>query len=84
MFLATAALTYKEIESHPESFSDIKPFINKYNWDKINYPSKIDNWKMFEKNDQTVALTILYTKEEEILPAYISKHNSICGQKYFY
>ena len=27
----------------------IKPFISKYNWEKTNYPSKIDDWKKFEK-----------------------------------
>ena len=26
-----------------------KPFINKYNWEGINYPSENDNWKKFEK-----------------------------------
>ena len=30
----------------------------------------------FEKNDPTIALNIFYIKEKEILPAYISKHNS--------
>ena len=39
---------------------------------------------MFEKSNPTVALTILYTKGKEILPPFISKHNSICGKKYFY
>ena len=28
------------------------------------------------KNNPTIALDILYIKEKEILPAYISKHNS--------
>ena len=31
---------------------------------------------MFEKNNPTIALNILYVKEKEILPAYVSKHNS--------
>ena len=43
----------------------------------INYPSKLDDCKIFEKNNPTTALNILYTKEKEILPAYISKHYSI-------
>ena len=34
--------------------SNIKPFINKYNCNGINYPSQIDNWKLFEKNHPTV------------------------------
>ena len=41
----------------------MKPFINKFNWKGINYPSKKDT---------------LYTKEKEICPAYISKINSNC------
>ena len=46
------------IESHPERVSNIKPFINKYNWERINYPSKIDDWKTLEKNNPTIALDI--------------------------
>ena len=29
-YAATIALNYEEIESHPERFSDIKRFVNKY------------------------------------------------------
>ena len=36
---------------------------------------------MFEKNNPTIALNILYIKENEICPAYISKHNSICEKQ---
>ena len=45
-----AASNYAETESHPEIVSNIKPFINEYNWKEMNYPSKIDDWKNFEKN----------------------------------
>ena len=44
----------------------------------MNYLSKIDDWKTFEKNNSTIALHILYTKEKEICPADISKINSNC------
>ena len=37
-YAATVALKYDEIES--ERLSNIKPFINKFNWKEINYPSK--------------------------------------------
>ena len=70
-YAATVALNYEEIKWNPERVSDIKPFINKYNWKGINYPSKIDDWKTFEKNNPTIALNILYIKEKEILPVYI-------------
>ena len=75
-YAATVALNYEEIESHPERVSNIKPFINKYNWKGINYPSKIDDWKSFGKNNPAIALNILYIKEKEICPAYISEINS--------
>ena len=44
--------------------SSIKPSINKYNWEEINYPSKIDDWKTFEKNNLTIAINFLYAKEK--------------------
>ena len=70
-------MNYGEIESHPKRVSNIKPFINKYKWKRINYPSKID-WKTFEKNNPTVALNILYIKEKEICPADILKISWNC------
>ena len=54
----TVALSYGEIKWNPEIVSNIKPFINKYNWKGINYPTKIDEWKIFEKNNPTVALNV--------------------------
>ena len=42
-FAAAVALNFEEIESHSERVSNIIPFINKYNWEAINYPSKIDD-----------------------------------------
>ena len=75
-YAVTVALNYGEINWNSERFSNIKPFINKCNRNGINYPSKIDDLKSFEKNTPTIALNILYSKEKEKYPAYISKHNS--------
>ena len=41
-FKGKVGLNYKEIESHPIRVSNIKPLINKYNWNGIKCPSKID------------------------------------------
>ena len=38
-YATTVALNYEEIESHPERVSSHKSFRNKYNWERINYPS---------------------------------------------
>ena len=32
-------LNHKQIKSHPERISKIKPFINQYNWKEIHFPS---------------------------------------------
>ena len=55
--------------------------MNKCNWEGINYPSKIDDWKTFEKNNPNIALNSFYTKEKEKYPAYISKINSNSGKQ---
>ena len=80
-YAATVALSYNEIKCNTERVSNIKPFINKYNWKGINYLSKIDVWKTFEKNNPTIALNDLYIKEKKIFPGYISKHNSACEKQ---
>ena len=48
------------MENHPEEISKIDPFINKYNWKDIDFPSGPKDWKMFEQNNETIALNILY------------------------
>ena len=57
-------------------YNKIKPFINKYTWKGVNYPSGKDDWKKFEKNYPTVALLVLDVKDVNIYPAYNLKHNS--------
>ena len=55
----TVALSYGETESSPGRVLSIKPFMNKYNWDEIKYPSNIDDLKTFGKNNSTIVLNIL-------------------------
>ena len=74
-YAATITLNHEKIGKHPDRISTIKPFIDKYNWEGINYTSEKDDWKMFEKNNLMIALKVLYAKKEKH-PAYISKHNS--------
>ena len=65
-----------------ERVSNITPFINKYNWKGINYPSKIKDWKRSEKNNTTSFLNISYIlKKREKCPACISKFNSNCEKQ---
>ena len=87
-YAVTVALNYEEINWNTERVSNIKPVLNKYKWKGINYASKTDDWKTFEKNNPTIVFNILYIKEKEIRPAYISKiylnckkNNSIIDSK---
>ena len=56
----TVALNHQNIENHPERISNIKPFIDKYNWKDIDFPAGIKAWKKFEQNNKEIALNILY------------------------
>ena len=81
-YAAKIALNFEEIKKDLQSVLNIKPFINNYNWEGIICPSKIEDWKKFEKNNWTIALNVLYIRKhifvylyKEICPAYISKIN---------
>ena len=72
----TVVLIYEERKKDPQRITKIKLFINKYNWEGINFPSEKGDWKKFEKNYWIIVLNILYATKEKIYPAYISKCNS--------
>ena len=42
-----------------QRLTKIKSYIDKCNWEGINYPSKNDDWKKFEKNNPGIALNVL-------------------------
>ena len=70
-------MNYQNINHNPERISELKPFINNYNWKDIEFPSHSKDWRKFECNNKAIALNILYVpyKTKEIRQAYISKHN---------
>ena len=72
-----AALSYQNIDNHSERVSKLKPFVNNYNWDNIDFPAGHKDYSAFEKNNCDIAINILNVpyKTKEIRQAYISKHN---------
>ena len=72
-YATTVALNYKEIKWNPERVSDIKLLLNKYDLEKINYPSKVGDWKRFEKNNPSIALNILCVPKKNKYFQLISK-----------
>ena len=61
----TVVLNHEKIGENHERITKTKSFINKYNWEEINFPSEKDDWKKFEKYNVTIALNILYAKKEK-------------------
>ena len=57
-YAITAALNHQKIENHPERISNIKPFIDQYNWKGIDFQAGIKDWKKFEQNNKEIALNI--------------------------
>ena len=78
-YAATLALNINSINKHHQRISKIKPFIDNYNWNDINFSAAKKDWNKFEVNNKNIALNILYvpynTKKVEI--AYKSKYNLI-------
>ena len=51
-YTLTVALNHKQIKNHPERISNLKPFIDQYNWKGINFPSQNKDWKKFESSNK--------------------------------
>ena len=73
----TVALNHQNIENHPERISNIKPFINQYNWKDIDFPAGIKDWKKLERNNKTIYLNVLFIPHntKTVNLAYKSKYN---------
>ena len=74
----TVALHHQEIGNDPERISKIKPYVDKYNWAGINFPTPRNQWKKFEKQNPNVALNVLYIEGgKKVRQGYISKFNTV-------
>ena len=54
----TLSLYYKEIGNNFNRITKIKPSINNFNWNTINFPPTQQNYKSFEINNLEIALNI--------------------------
>ena len=61
------ALRHKEFKNHPERIhANHHLFSCNYNWQSIDFPGGIKEWKRFEKKNETIALNILKVAHDEI------------------
>ena len=67
-----------KILKQPERISKLKPYINKYNWEGIDFPAGPKEWQKFEQNNKTIALNLLYVQNntKTISVAHRSEHNN--------
>ena len=59
-YAIVAALNHQNIDNHPERISEIRPFVNNYDWKGIEFPEHSKDWRKFESNNKTIALNVLY------------------------
>ena len=71
-------LDYQNIKKHPERISKLKLYINKDNWEGIEFPVGPKDWKKIERNNKTIALNILFIPQntKTISVAYRSEYNN--------
>ena len=71
-------LNYQIIEKDLQRISKLKPYINKYNWEGINFPAGPKDWKKFERNNKAIALNISFIQHstDTIRVAYRSEYNN--------
>ena len=62
----TVALILEEIKKYLQRITKIKPFMNKYNWERKYVPSEKDDWKKIEKNNVTYILLMFQNITEMV------------------
>ena len=81
-YAVTLALNLDNINKLPQRVSKIKPFIDQYNWEAIDFPPTNKDWRNLELNND-IALNILYIPHntKKIQLAYRSKNNLTCDKQ---
>ena len=70
------ALNHGEIKKEPQRITKIKPFINKHNWEIINYK--------IMKNNEHIALNVLYSKKKKYILLMFQNITQIAKSKLFF
>ena len=66
------------IFNHPNRITKLVPFIKKYDWNGINFPTEQKDWDRFERNNKDMALNILsaHSTKKKINIIKTSKYNN--------
>ena len=77
-------LNREKIKKKLQRITKLKPFINKYNWERTNFSSKADDQKKFEKCNPTSALNVLYVKKEKKYISVFQNITQIIKKPYYF
>ena len=69
-YTVTVALSHDKIKKDPQIITKIKPLIDKYNWEGINYPSEI---KLLGKIGKLLLLVCMLKIKKYNLPIFQNK-----------
>ena len=71
----TLALYHKEIGKNFNRITKIKPYVNNFNWNNINFPPIKQDYATFEINNENISLNIYELKNEKISQLYKSNYD---------
>ena len=76
-YAITLVSNYQKINNNQQEIYNIKTFLDQHDWNGIDFPSHKKDWNMFELNNKTITLNVLFIPDntKQIRPAYISKYN---------
>ena len=71
----TLSLYYKEIGNNFNRITKIKPYVNNFNWNNINFAPTKQDYEAFEINNLEIALNIYQTNNGKISQLYKSNYD---------
>ena len=71
----TLSLYQKEIGNNYNRITKIKPYINNFNWENINFPPTNQDYETFEINNENISLNIYQLNNEKISQLYKSNYD---------
>ena len=71
-----AALHHEEINNYPKKISKLQPFVERYNWEELEFPVALNKIGKFEKNNTEISMNVLFVNQKSIYIARRSEFNS--------
>ena len=69
------SLYHKEIGNNFNRITKIKPYVNNFNWNNINFPPTNQDYETFEINNKNISLNIYQFNNEKISQIYKSNYD---------